>query len=115
LDFIPSENEDQCLQLTISCGELKQLDEKFIPDTIARVDHYDKYDKDSFSANNTAKAISAKSAAFGFNTQAGSLAYTVTALDPLAKTFTLDSVEGLEVDDIYTVDISFYKADGTAT
>lgn len=108
-------NINVSLRYSQSRKELKQLDDKFIPDTIARVDQYDKYGKDSFSANATAKAISAKSAAFGFNTQAGSFAYTVTALDPVAKTFTLDSVEGLEVDDIYTVDLSFYKADGTAT
>lgn len=92
-----------------------KLDEKFIPDTIARIDQYDKYGKDSFSVNDTAKAISAKSAAFGFNTQAGSYAFTVLDLDATNKTFTLDSTEGLNVGDIYTVDISFYNKSDVAT
>lgn len=94
---------------------IKQLDEKYIPDTIARVDQYDKYGKDSFSVNDTAKAISAKSAAFGYNTQAGSYAFTVLDLDATNKTFTLDSTEGLNVGDIYTVDISFYNKSDVAT
>lgn len=100
--------------LSISNATVQQLNERFIPDTIARVDHYDKYDKDSFSANDTAKAISAKSAAFGFNTQAGSYAFTILDLDATNKTFTLDSTEGLDVGDVYTVDLSFYNASDVA-
>lgn len=115
-DFYDNNITDINVSLSYSQSrkELKQLDDKFIPDTIARVDNYNKYHKDAFSENDTAKAISAKSAAFGFNTQAGSYAFTVLDLDATNKTFTLDSTEGLDVGDIYTVDISFYDTTGGA-
>ena len=44
----------------------------------------------------------------GFATQIGAKAFPIVAIDRTNKTFTLDSVEGLEVGDVYTVDLSYY-------
>ncbi len=48
-------------------------------------------------------AISPFAHNLGTNNLAGARAFTITALDPIAKTYTLDSVEGLAIGDVYSI------------
>lgn len=43
----------------------------------------------------------------GYGTRAGSRAFRILGINPTNKMFTLDSVEGLEVGDVYTADMSY--------
>ena len=53
-------------------------------------------------------SISDVSFTSGKNTQSGSKAFLITACNQQEKTFTLDSVEGLEVGDVYSISASGY-------
>ena len=58
------------------------------------------------------EALSSHSIASGVNSLSGAKAYTIVAVNKDAKTYTLDSVDGLEVGDIYSVHILY--TDGTS-
>lgn len=51
----------------------------------------------------TCSAIANFSLATGYCTQAGSKAFTVLGIDAIAKSYRLDSVEGLDVNDVYSI------------
>lgn len=53
-------------------------------------------------------AIAEFTSSSGKNTQSGSKAFLITACNQQEKTFTLDSVEGLEVGDVYSISASGY-------
>lgn len=58
----------------------------------------------------TSKAIGTESVAIGSDNLAGAKAFTIIAVDENAKTYTLDSVEGLEVGDVYSLRLLCYNA-----
>ena len=63
-----------------------------------------------FNDYNYNQALGTFSHSEGTQTQAGSKAFTVLGIDKENRTYTLDSVEGLEVNDIYSVALYFSNA-----
>ena len=64
----------------------------------------------------TSQAISENSIALGKNSIAGSKCFNITAFDNTNKSYTLDSVEGLEVGDVYSLKLdNNYDNKGTIT
>jgi hypothetical protein len=63
-----------------------------------------------FNDYRTNQALGTFSHSEGTQTQAGSKAFTVLGIDKENRTYTLDSVEGLEVNDIYSVALYFSNA-----
>lgn len=62
------------------------------------------------------QAISEGAVALGKNSIAGSKCFNITAFDDTNKSYTLDSVEGLEVGDVYSLKLYFnYDKVGTIT
>lgn len=67
----------------------------------------------SFATNDSTIAIAQYSDASGRYSQAGCHAFTITAIDVSANTYTLDSVEGLEIGDVYSASVCY--TDGTSS
>lgn len=84
----PNYDEDVSVTIHLVEEHIKTIDEKYIPDSIARSTQYESIGQNSF--------------AVGLNTLAGSKAFTILSINSNNKTFTLDSVEGLEVNDVYS-------------
>lgn len=86
--------------------EIKQLDEKFIPNTIARVGE----GKNSFISNDSVSALSEYAHASGFDSVSGSKAFKIVS-EPTDNSdgtgsYILDSVNGLDINLPYFVNTS---------
>lgn len=62
--------------------------------------------KGSHAEGRMTTANSEASSSHGFNTVAGSKAFKITAFDRTNKAYTLDSVEGLAVDDVFSLQLT---------
>ena len=70
-----------------------------------------KYGEGANSAvSGTSRAIGTESVSIGSDNLAGSKAFTIMSLDETAMTYTLDSVVGLAVGDVYSLRLACYNA-----
>ena len=64
---------------------------------------YAVFDTDAFVLGDACQSLSYASFATGYNTIAGSKCFNITAFDDANKAYTLDSVEGLAVGDVFSL------------